>query len=97
MEINWERYKQIILNDRAIWYKPDSETIKKLSKLFPDLNVFGFGRYQETQCWYILASSDKFPENHLGSRIVVPIQDVMIWAKPSLYLVSRLINLVTPT
>ncbi len=89
MEINWLKYKQIVLNDRTIWYRPNREIIAQLSKAFKDINIFGFGRYQETGCWYVLADSARFPENHLGCRVVVPISEVLIWSKPLLSIVTK--------
>lgn len=89
MDINWSRYKQILLNDRTVWYEPNEEVFKKLSSGFKDINIFGFGRYPQTLCWYVLATSEKFPENQMGVNVIVPISEVMMWSKPLLSMVTK--------
>lgn len=84
VDINWLRYKQVLLNDRSVYYKPDRELFDKLRMSFKDINIFGFGRYPSTQCWYLIAVSEKFPENSLGSEIVVSMRQMMTWSAPLL-------------
>ncbi len=89
MDIDWSRYKQILLNDRSVFYKPNRELLEKLRSGFRDINVFGFGKYPQTNCWYILAESKRFPENQIGVNVMVSITDVMIWSKPLLSVVTQ--------
>lgn len=84
MDISWVKYKQILLNDRQIYYRPNRELAKRLATVFPDINIFGFGKYPQTGCWYILAQSDKFPANLLGSPATVSMSEVYNWSKPKL-------------
>lgn len=81
MEIDLSRFKQILLSDRLKAYRPTPELIKQLSTVFKDINIFGFGKYYEDY-WYILASSDQFPENQLGVNGAIPIHIVLGWARP---------------
>jgi hypothetical protein len=88
VEVDWTRYKQILLNDRTYYYRPNRQFFSDLRDLFKDINVFGFGRYVETGCWYIIATSSRFPENVMGSRIVVPMKEAITWSKPLLSVVQ---------
>lgn len=83
MEPDLSRYKQITLNDRPIAYRPDRALLKKLSTLFPDVVIFGFGKYYQ-DFWYILASSQEFSENHPGTMGAIPMTEIIKWKAPVL-------------
>lgn len=76
MEINYLRLKQITLNDRAVAYKPRREVLKKLSDMFPDIVIFGFGRYYQDY-YYILAYSLEFPEDYSNYIPTVPMSQIL--------------------
>lgn len=84
MDIDWARYKQIILNDKPTGYRPDKQLLRRLRRLFPDISIWGFGKYYDNY-WFILAHSSKFPENtfavHPGST---PLTEVFKWVAPIL-------------
>lgn len=84
--------KQIIVTDRPFGYKPDKVTLAKLSSIFPDICVFGFGKYQEG-FWYVLAHSEHFPINIVMPIGAVPMQEVFKW-KP---IKSPNLSLVPPS
>ena len=88
MEVDLSRFKQILLSDKPSAYRPDSSLIKQLTRAFPDICLFGFGKYYQDY-WYVLASSEQFPENQFGVNGAIPITIVLTWAKPRLTLVSR--------
>ncbi len=88
MEIDFSHFKQILLSDRPEAYRPDAKTLKLLSRVFSDIQFFGFGKYYQDY-WYILASSEQFPLNQLGVNGAIPINTVLSWGKPTLKLVSR--------
>ncbi len=88
MDINWQRYKQIIINDRTQGYKPDKQLFRRLRRLFPKISIWGFGKYYDNY-WFILADCPDFPENPLllpGVRQgSVPLTEVVTWAVPILF------------
>ncbi len=88
MELDLTRYKQITLNDRPVAYRPDRSLLKKLATLFPDVVVFGFGKYY-MDYWYVLASSSEFTENHPGSMGAIPMTEVIKWKIPRLVPISK--------
>lgn len=88
MEPDFNRFKQITLNDGSKAYKPDKKLFKKLSKMFPDIVIFGFGKYYQ-DFWYILASSSEFPENHPGTMGAIPMTEIMRWKRPALSVVPN--------
>lgn len=93
MEIDYSRMKQIIVTDRPFGYKPDKATLRKLGQAFPDIQILGFGAYQQGY-WCLVATSSYFPINiGIQSHGCVPIQEVLKW-KPSN---SPILSLVPPS
>lgn len=87
MTIDWAKYKQIVLNDRPVAYRIEKDTLYKLRKMYKDINVFGFGKYS-TGFWYILACSENFPENSLGTPVLVSMSEVVKWSGSFLTIVK---------
>jgi hypothetical protein len=85
--IDQDCYKKIVLNDRYIGYRPNKEIIERFRLLFPDIIILGFGRWNMSPTWYVLANSSKFPKNLKESDHLVCIAEAITWAKP--YIVTN--------
>lgn len=88
MELDLSRFKQILLSDKSTGYRPDKKLLKNLSRVFPDIVFFGFGKYYQDY-WFLLATSESFPENQLGVNGSIPIGTVYSWGHPRLKLVPK--------
>ncbi len=82
--IDQDCFKQIILNDRYVGYKPDRDILERLRTLFPDIIILGFGRWNYTPTWYLLANSSKFPKNLKESDSLISVHEVLTWSKPKI-------------
>jgi hypothetical protein len=88
--INWAKVRRVVLNDRLVCYKPDKESLKKLSSRLPDANVIGFGIYSKVlfvTTWFLLVESSFFPEDDQPGFITMSISAIPIYKKTQLYLV----------
>lgn len=82
--IDPDNFKQIILNDSFAGYKPGIEVLERLRILFPDIIILGFGRWNYTPTWYLIANSTRFPKNLKESDHLVSIHEAVVWAKPKI-------------
>lgn len=67
MEIDWYKVRRIILDDR--WrriYKPDKSAIRKITGLYPDCRIVGFGFDKHTGFWALLVEWQAWGANPWG-------------------------------
>lgn len=90
MDINWDKVKKVILNDR--WskaYRPDKDCISKVGRLLPDANIFGYGLEPRLGYWILLVECPRFSDNPYGVIQELTIASLSAYGQPGPKLVSR--------
>lgn len=90
MEINWDRVRRVLLNDRLqVKYKPTKAVFKRIGRILPDAKIFGFSWYTQGNCYALLVESSVFRDNPYGIILDIPIVSLNNYHPPPIYLLPK--------